>query len=123
MLINLLLFSNIYLLCSSGRHEFCQKEYMNQYVDNYLRLYCFKRESSDGTVSTTTELEFESLSLSKLVVGCGEWELELVAIITATVSLSARFTSLWVWLGMSWLNSCYYSGIMPRSNCLLLCSK
>ena len=62
---------------------------MNQYVDNYLRLYCFKQESSDGTASTTTESEFESLSLFKLVVGCREWELELVAIITGTVSLSA----------------------------------
>ena len=64
---------------------------MNQYVDNYLRLYCFKWESTDGTVSTTTELEFKSLSPSKLVVGCREWELELVSMITVTVSLSARF--------------------------------
>ena len=52
---------------------------MNQYVDNYLQLYCFKQESSDGTVSTTTESEFEPLSLFKLVVRRGDWELELVA--------------------------------------------
>ena len=53
-----------------------------------MRLYCFKREGSDGTVSTTTESEFKSLSLSKLVVRHGDWELELVAMITATVSVS-----------------------------------
>ena len=66
MLIDLVLFSNIYLLCSSERHEFCQKEYMNQHVNNCLRLYSntsehsiwscsVKREGSDGTVGTTTE--------------------------------------------------------------------
>ena len=54
---------------------------------------CFKRESSEGTVGTTTESD--SLSLSKHVVtGRGDWE--LVALTVSEIHV------LWVCLGVFW---------------------